>query len=329
MAKFLEAFGRSNALSTATRDITDFMLKRKMAEESTQINRLEAIKLSNEIKQQNRITEIRNKPIDLRAHPMFGKLSDPGKARAMKYFEGIGVVDERGIGRIGDLMDAVQTIESSSKLFSSLAGSEVEEKKKTFLTLESQYNEQLATGKTPDDASMQKLAVQMNTARQVYLASSTGFEEHLQNLTEQEAKAASALELQEAKRKGAIDVVQAKAKLGVGKEFAPSAEEKLIKFLERRHPELGKGEISKIVLSRKGRPGAEIAMEVYNSMIDLAESPEAASAAAQEALTFYEDLKRKEQSVFVPPTAPPIGEEGGIDLESDDPFDIFPEEFPE
>lgn len=61
-----------------------------------------------------------NKPMDIKLHPMFLSLPDSVKEQALKSFADSGATNAEGIGKVGDIMSHLKTIESSTPLFQSL-----------------------------------------------------------------------------------------------------------------------------------------------------------------------------------------------------------------
>ena len=182
MPNFLADVGRSNLGQTAIQGINGIA-----AIQGMQNQKQEAAIQAYRLKQLQEQEDRQNRQIDITAHPAFLGMPEEVRPDVLKFFSSSGFTNEKGIGKVGDVMAGLQTIEGSKDLFQQFMGPVVESKKKAFIDQYTALQDELAKGTDPKDKKIQTMKAQMNKARMDYESSSGNLFKHLEKLDEIEA----------------------------------------------------------------------------------------------------------------------------------------------
>ncbi len=186
---FLEDIGRTNALSSQMKSIADLSLnlRRQANSERTQaVNEKSAlinqdiakIKL-NDLKRQN---EELQKPYDVTTDPTFLQLPQNVRNQALNDMKSMGVIDDKGIGQRGKLLNFMSMIEKTPALFKRYMEPTIMNKKQTFDNLVMQKQQLINKGVSPADKKIQTLDAQINATRTDYNNSLSVYTGHLKKL---------------------------------------------------------------------------------------------------------------------------------------------------
>ena len=188
---FLEDIGRTNALSSQMKSIADLSLnlRRQANSERTQaVNEKSAlinqdiakIKL-NDLKRQN---EELQKPYDITVDPTFQGLAPEVQNQALNDMKSLGIIDDKGIGPRGKIMNFANMVEKSAPLFKKYMFPTVMKWRLKVDNLVMQKQQLENKGVLPTDKKMQALDAQINATRMQYQNSLAIYKGHLKKLEE-------------------------------------------------------------------------------------------------------------------------------------------------
>lgn len=150
----------------------------KMAQESHQQNMaVNAIKLQ----EAKKLQEEYEKPLDMTMHPMFLGLPKESKDAALQSMYQMGLVNEAGIGKTGDIMKGVKNIMATEDLGKMVMQPIVAQRKEVALQAYNELQEEIAKPNANPE-KIKTLTAQFNKVNGAYQSSAGGFTKWLEDV---------------------------------------------------------------------------------------------------------------------------------------------------